>query len=444
MDHATKRTERQIAANILKGSLGNMIEWFDWYVYASFAIYFSAAFFPAENKTAELLSTAAVFAVGFLMRPIGSFVMGRFADRKGRRASLTLSVSIMAAGSMVIALTPSFKAIGVWSPIILVVTRLFQGLSLGGEYGTSATYLSEMASPKRRGFYSSFQYVTLISGQLFALLVQIILQKVLTNAQLFAFGWRIPFVVGAFGALGVLWLRLSMEESDQFKAKNKNSAKAGTLTLLAKYPKQFFTVMGLTFGGTIGFYAFTTYLQKFMITTTGLNTRLVSVINFFALLIMLIIQPIFGHISDKIGRKPLLMCFGIGGTIFTVPIFSLLAHVHTAWAAFALMLCGLVIVSCYTSVNAIVKAELFPSEIRALGVGFPYGLTCAIFGGTVEYVALWLRSAGLESLFYYYVAFAAFVSLIVYWHMLETSTASEINVDSVTDAELQSTQVEGR
>ncbi|HBF73656.1 MAG TPA: alpha-ketoglutarate transporter [Lactobacillus sp.] len=434
MDKTSTRTEKQIAANILKGSLGNMIEWFDWYVYASFAIYFSAAFFPAENKTAELLSTAAVFAVGFLMRPLGSFVMGRFADRKGRRAALTLSVTIMATGSLIIAVTPTFKSIGVWSPIILVATRMFQGLSLGGEYGTSATYLSEMASPKRRGFYSSFQYVTLISGQLFALLVQIVLQNVLTNAQLFAFGWRIPFVIGAFGAVGVLWLRLSMEESDQFEARNKNSKKAGTLTLLAKYPKQFFTVVGLTFGGTIAFYAYTTYLQKFMINTTGLNTRVVSVINFFALLIMLILQPIFGHLSDKIGRKPLLLWFGIGGTVFTVPIFSLLAHVHSPWAAFFLMLAGVVIVSGYTSINAIVKAELFPTEIRALGVGFPYGLTVALFGGTVEYVALWLRSVNMESLFFWYVALASLVSLVVYWHMLETSTASEINVDSVPAA----------
>lgn len=434
MAQRSARTEKQIAANIFKGSLGNMIEWFDWYVYASFAIYFSAAFFPAENKTAELLSTAAVFAVGFLMRPLGSFIMGRFADRKGRRAALTLSVTIMATGSLVIAVTPGFKVIGVWSPLILVVTRLFQGLSLGGEYGTSATYLSEMASPKRRGFYSSFQYVTLISGQLFALLVQIVLQSLLSNAQLYAFGWRIPFVIGALGAVAVLWLRLSMEESDQFTAKNKHSKKAGTLTLLAKYPKQFFTVVGLTFGGTIAFYAYTTYLQKFMINTTGLNTRVVSVINFFALLVMLILQPIFGAISDKIGRKPMLLWFGIGGTLFTVPIFSVLAHVHSPWAAFFLMLAGVVIVSGYTSINAIVKAELFPTEIRALGVGFPYGLTVAIFGGTVEYVALWLRSANMESLFFYYVAFASFVSLVVYWRMLETSSASEINVDSVTDA----------
>ncbi|WP_153020959.1 MFS transporter [Secundilactobacillus collinoides] len=449
MDTApVKRSEKRIAANIFKGSLGNMIEWFDWYVYASFAVYFSAAFFPAEDKTAELLSTAAVFAVGFLMRPIGSFVMGRFADRSGRKAALTLSVTIMATGSLVIALTPAYKSIGVWAPIILVVTRLFQGLSLGGEYGTSATYLSEMASPKRRGFYSSFQYVTLISGQLFALLVQIILQSFLSTAQLYAFGWRIPFVVGAIGAVGVLWLRLTMEESDQFKAKNKKNKKSGTMTMLMKYPKQFFTVVGLTFGGTICFYAYTTYLQKFMINTTGLNTKAVAVINFAALLIMLILQPIFGALSDRIGRKPLLLWFGIGGTLFTVPIFSVLAHVHSPWAAFFLMLAGLVIVSGYTSINAIVKAELFPTEIRALGVGFPYGLTVAIFGGTVEYVALWLRSVNLESLFFYYVAFASFISLIVYWRMFETSKRSTIDAEDVahdTDADPSlSSQVQGR
>lgn len=430
------RSEKQIAANIFKGSLGNMIEWFDWYVYASFAIYFSAAFFPAENKTAELLSTAAVFAVGFFMRPLGSFIMGRYADRHGRRSALTLSVIIMATGSFVIALTPGFVTIGIWSPLILVVTRLFQGLSLGGEYGTSATYLSEMASPSRRGFYSSFQYVTLISGQLLALLVQIVLQNVLTNAQLFAFGWRIPFVIGGFGALIVLWLRLSMEESDQFNTvKRQKNRRAGTLTLLMRYPKQFFTVVGLTFGGTIGFYAFTTYLQKFMINTTGLNKEVVAIINFAALLIMLILQPLFGMLSDKIGRKPLLLWFGIGGTIFTVPIFTLLAKTNSPWHAFLLMLFGVVIVSGYTSINAIVKAELFPTEIRALGVGLPYGLTVAIFGGTVEYVALWLRSVHFESLFFYYVAFASLTSLVVYWRMTETSSISTIG-----DSETQTPQ----
>lgn len=406
--------EWQIASNIFKGSLGNMIEWFDWYVYASFSIYFSAAFFPASNQTAELLSTAAVFAIGFLMRPLGSLIMGQFADKKGRKAALTLSVTIMAAGSLIIAFAPTYAQVGIISPIILVVTRMVQGLSLGGEYGTSATYMSEMASRGRRGFYSSFQYVTLIAGQLFSLLVQIILQQILTDDQLYAFGWRIPFIIGALGAIAVLWLRLSMDESAQFVAKNKQNKQAGSFTLLMKYPKQVAIVVGMTLGGTISFYSYTTYMQQFMINSAGMDKETVALINFLVLLIMVALQPLFGHMSDKIGRRPLLIFFGIGGTLLTVPLFTLLAHVSTALQAFLLMLTGVVIVSGYTSINAIVKAELFPSEIRALGVGLPYGLTVALFGGTSQYVALYMRSIDHESLFFYYVSFAAFISLLVY------------------------------
>ncbi|MGM9910027.1 MAG: MFS transporter [Lacticaseibacillus absianus] len=406
--------EWQIASNIFKGSLGNMIEWFDWYVYASFSIYFSAAFFPASNQTAELLSTAAVFAIGFLMRPLGSLIMGQFADKKGRKAALTLSVTIMAAGSLIIAFAPTYAQVGIISPIILVVTRMVQGLSLGGEYGTSATYMSEMASRGRRGFYSSFQYVTLIAGQLFSLLVQIILQQILTDDQLYAFGWRIPFIIGALGAIAVLWLRLSMDESAQFVAKNKQNKQAGSFTLLMKYPKQVAIVVGMTLGGTISFYSYTTYMQQFMINSAGMDKETVALINFLVLLVMVALQPLFGHMSDKIGRRPLLIFFGIGGTLLTVPLFSLLSHVSTALQAFLLMLTGVVIVSGYTSINAIVKAELFPSEIRALGVGLPYGLTVALFGGTSQYVALYMRSIGHESLFFYYVSFAAFISLLVY------------------------------
>lgn len=406
--------EWQIASNIFKGSLGNMIEWFDWYVYASFSIYFSAAFFPASNQTAELLSTAAVFAIGFLMRPLGSLIMGQFADKKGRKAALTLSVTIMAAGSLIIAFAPTYAQVGIISPIILVITRMVQGLSLGGEYGTSATYMSEMASRGRRGFYSSFQYVTLIAGQLFSLLVQIILQQVLTDAQLYAFGWRIPFIIGALGAVAVLWLRLSMDESAQFTAKNKQNKQAGSFALLMKYPKQVAIVVGMTLGGTISFYSYTTYMQQFMINSAGMDKEAVAMINFLVLLVMVALQPLFGHLSDKIGRRPLLIFFGIGGTLLTVPLFTLLAHVSTALQAFLLMLTGVVIVSGYTSINAIVKAELFPSEIRALGVGLPYGLTVALFGGTSQYVALYMRSIGHESLFFYYVSFAVFISLMVY------------------------------
>lgn len=284
--------------------------------------------------------------------------------------------------------------------------------------------MSEMASPSRRGFYSSFQYVTLIGGQLLALLVQIILQNIFTNAQLYAFGWRIPFAIGALSALVVLWLRLSMEESDQFNSTNKKNKQAGTLRLLAKYPKQVLIVVGMTLGGTISFYTYTTYLQQFMINTTGLSKESAAMINFLALLVMVILQPVFGHLSDKIGRKPLLIFFGVGGTVLTVPFFTLLTNATQAWQAFLLMLVGVVIVSGYTSINAIVKAELFPAEIRALGVGLPYGLTVAIFGGTVNYVALWLRSVHLESGFFWYVSGTVFISLLVYIFMIKKGVSA--------------------
>ncbi|MBG9943655.1 MFS transporter [Brevibacillus formosus] len=425
-----RENTRRITSNIFKGSLGNLIEWYDWYVYAAFAVYFSSQFFPKGDPTSQLLNTAAVFAIGFLMRPIGSLLLGRYADRHGRRAALTLSVTIMAGGSLVIAVTPSYETIGVFAPIILVLARLLQGLSLGGEYGTSATYLSEMASSGRRGFYSSFQYVTLISGQLLALGVQIILQQMLTEEAMMAWGWRIPFIIGAFGAVAVLWLRRSMDESEQYtKMESKNKEKAGTLRELMKHPKAVLAVVGLTLGGTIAFNTYTTYLQKFMVITVGMPKDVVSWINFTALLVFVVLQPLAGMLSDRIGRRPLLIGFGILGTLWTVPMFMLLEQTTSPYAAFLLMLSGLIIVTGYTSINAIVKAEMFPTAIRALGVGFPYGVTVAIFGGTAEFIALWFKSIGNESLFYYYVAACIAISLIVYWRMGESSKNSQIEAE---------------
>ncbi|PET16727.1 MFS transporter [Bacillus thuringiensis] len=420
----------RVAANIFKGSVGNLIEWYDWYVYSAFAVYFSAEFFPKGDPTSQLLNTAAIFAVGFLMRPIGSLLMGRYADRHGRRAALTLSITVMAGGSLIIACTPSYESIGIMAPIILVLARLLQGLSLGGEYGTSATYLSEMASSGRRGFYSSFQYVTLVAGQMVALGVQIVLQQLLSEPDMKAWGWRIPFIIGAMGAVAVLWLRRTMDESEQFSnIKSQKRESAGTVRALMKHPKAVLTVVGLTLGGTVAFYTYTTYLQKFMVNTVGLPKEVVSWINFVALLIFVVLQPIAGLLSDKIGRRPLLMAFGILGTLLTAPIFFFMEKTTEPIVAFLLMMVGLIIVTGYTSINAIVKAELFPTEIRALGVGLPYALTVAIFGGTAEFIALWLKSIGMESLFYFYVAGCIAISFITYWRMDESSKTSQIEAE---------------
>ncbi|MFI6955400.1 MFS transporter [Nocardia sp. NPDC050408] len=438
--------ERRVVANVLRGSIGNLVEWYDWYVYAAFSVYFAKSFFPKGDSTAQLLSTAAVFAVGFLMRPLGGWALGRYADKFGRRSALTLSVTVMAAGSLLIALTPGYQTIGIAAPIMLLLARLLQGLSVGGEYATSATYLSEVASTGKRGFYSSFQYVTLVAGQLVALGVQIILQQFLNNAQMNNWGWRIPFVIGAAAALIVMWLRRSMDESEHFEAEVEAEVEAerdpaassagakqparGSLRMLLQYPRECLLVMGLTLGGTVAFYTYTTYMQKFMINTSGISKSTVSWINFIALLVFVVLQPLAGALSDRVGRRKLLIFFGVSGTLLTVPIMTVLAHTKNPIAAWALMMGALVIITGYTSINAIVKAELFPTKIRALGVGLPYALTVAIFGGTAETIALSLKQANHESLYFWYVAGCIGISLLTYWFMRETSSGSAIDADA--------------
>ncbi|WP_231425743.1 MULTISPECIES: MFS transporter [Pedobacter] len=412
--------------SIFGGSVGNLVEWYDWYTYSAFALYFSPVFFPNSNPTAQLLNTAGIFAVGFLMRPIGGWLFGSIADKKGRKTSMALSVFIMAIGSLIIGITPGYKQIGIFAPLLLVFARLIQGLSTGGEYGTSATYLSEMASKKHRGFYSSFQYVTLIGGQLLALGIQLILQNwLLTSEQLHNWGWRIPFFVGAILSFIALYLRRHIAETAAFKNKDKEEKKGGVAVLM-KYPKEVFTVVGLTLGGTIAFYTFSTYMQKFLVNTVNLSKETSTTLSFISLLVFAILQPVFGLLSDKIGRKPLLIGFGVLGTLCTVPILTGLANATNTIIIFLLMIAALIIVSGYTSINAVVKAELFPAEIRALGVGLPYALTVAIFGGTAEYFALWFKEIGHESYFYWYVTGCILISLILYTTMKDTKHHSKI------------------
>ena len=410
--------------SIISGSIGNLVEWYDWYAYSAFALYFAPVFFPKGSTTAQLLNTAAIFAVGFLMRPLGAWLLGAYADRHGRRAALLLSVQLMAGGSLLIAGTPGYSRIGVAAPLLLLLARLVQGISVGGEYGTSATYLSEMAGARHRGFWSSFQYLTLMGGQLLALLVQLGLQQLLTPNEMSEWGWRVPFVIGAAAALGALYLRTHMAETAAFEqqgaAPESNQSKPGQLQVLLQHPKAVFTVVGLTLGGTLAFYTFTTYAQKFLVNTVGFSKEQATLISFAAMAVALLFQPLMGAVSDRVGRRPVLLLFGIGATLGTVPVLRLLAQTHDAAVAASLLIAALFVVSAYTSISAVVKAELFPTEIRALGVGLPYALTVAIFGGTAEYVALFAKERGVEEWFYWYVTGCAFLSLLVYWRMGET------------------------
>lgn len=410
--------------SIIAGSAGNLVEWYDWYAYSAFSLYFAPRFFPATDPTSELLGTAAVFAVGFVMRPLGAWWMGVFADRHGRKAGLTLSVLLMCAGSVTIALTPGHETIGVAAPIILLLARLLQGLSVGGEYGASATYLSEIATRERRGLWSSLQYVTLIAGQLIALSVLIVLQSVLPKPALAAWGWRIPFLVGGLLSVIVFWLRRGLVETSSFEGITEK--KSSALRLFRDHPREALVVIGLTAGGTVAFYAYTTYMQKFLVVTSGFDKEMATRISAGALAIFMLLQPVVGALSDRVGRRPIMITFGILGTLFTYPLMVAIGATRSPWEAFFLVLAALVIVSGYTAINAVVKAELFPAEIRALGVALPYAIANTLFGGTAEYVALKLKAMGHERTFFAYVTVAVAVSLVVYVRMRDTRKHSRI------------------
>jgi len=409
--------------SIVGGSVGNLVEWYDWYVYSAFSLYFAKSFFPPANQTVQLLNAAAVFAVGFLMRPAGGWLMGRYADKHGRRAALTLSVLLMCGGSLLIAVTPSYAKIGLIAPAMLVLARLLQGLSVGGEYGASATYLSEMAGKTHRGFWSSFQYVTLIMGQLLALAMLLLLQRTMSPADLESWGWRIPFIVGAALAVVAVAMRRGLEETSAFekdRASRPPQSAAATMRGLMAHPRAVLTVVGLTAGGTVAFYTFTTYAQKFLVNTAGFSKSDATYINAMSLLIYMLLQPAIGALSDRIGRRPVLTAFGVLGTLGTIPLLTALEGARTIPQALSLLVLALIAVSGYTAINAVVKAELFPTSIRALGVGFPYAVAVSVFGGTAEYFALWFKNMGHERWFYWYVTGCILASLVVYATMPET------------------------
>ncbi|ATO34422.1 Alpha-ketoglutarate permease [Dickeya dianthicola RNS04.9] len=387
------------------------MEWFDFYVYSFCSLYFAHIFFPTGNTTTQLLQTAGVFAAGFLMRPIGGWLFGYIADKYGRKKSMLISVCMMCLGSLVIACLPGYAAIGVWAPLLLLIARLFQGLSVGGEYGTSATYMSEVALEGRKGFYASFQYVTLIGGQLLALLVVVILQQVLSDTELRTWGWRIPFALGAALAVVALFLRRSLNETSASATRAHKDA--GSLRGLWRNRKAFIMVLGFTAGGSLSFYTYTTYMQKYLVNTAGMNAKSASGLMTLALFVFMLLQPVFGTLSDKIGRRSSMLFFGALSALLTVPILSALQGVTNPAIAFALVMLALVIVSFYTSISGILKAEMFPPEVRALGVGLSYAVANALFGGSAEYVALSLKSLGTEEAFFWYVSLMGALAFLV-------------------------------
>jgi len=411
---AAAMSPRQRLKAILGGSAGNLVEWYDWFAYSSTSLYFASHFFPKGDAVAQQLQTAAIFAAGFVMRPIGAWLMGVYADRAGRRASLTFSVALMSLGSFAIAVLPTYAQIGVAAQFGLLAARLVQGLSLGGEYGASATYMSEMAGRARRGFWSSFQYTSLIGGQVAALLVLVLIQNLLPKPALEAWGWRIPFAVGGVLAIVVFWMRLGLEETRAYLAEKVATAQRGrTLTLLREHPREFLMILALTAAGSLSFYAYTTYMQKFLVNTAGFSKDTGTAIMAGVLVLYMLIQPAVGWLSDHVGRKTTMAVGLAAGGLVTYPVMTAISHTHAVGQAFGLVMILALCHSGYAAVNAVIKAELFPAHIRAIGVSLPYAIANALFGGTAEYVAEWLKKVGAESGFYIYVAVVMLVGASV-------------------------------
>ncbi|MGI7872033.1 MFS transporter [Campylobacter coli] len=409
--------------SIVAASSGNLVEWFDFYIYAFTATYFAHTFSTSDNPIVQQINAFGVFAAGFFMRPIGSWLFGSLADKVGRKKSMVVSVVLMALGSFMIAALPSKDVVGDFAIILLLLARLIQGLSVGGEYGIAATYLSELATEGKRGFYSSFQYVTLIGGQLLAVASISIMLFFFSIDEMKDYAWRILFVVGGILALGSLLVRKVMNESATQIHKHEDR---GTLkALFTSSWKQFLMVLGITAGGSLAFYTITTYTKTFM-ENSGMDKTLVNNLFLGALFILMIIQPLFGYIGDKIGHKRFLIIFCILAFVGIYPIFNLISSnaQSNASLVFILVVLLFIILSFYTSVAGIFKAKLFPEHVRALGTGLGYAISNAIFGGSAPWVALQFKNAGMENGFFVYIAV---LTLLMFIATLCLPKKSELN-----------------
>jgi MHS family alpha-ketoglutarate permease-like MFS transporter len=421
---------------ILAASSGNLVEWFDFYIYSFFSVYFAEQFFVKGDQLASLTQAASVFFVGFLMRPIGGYLFGRIADRVGRKNSMVVSILLMCFGSLCMAFLPTKDAIGAWAAVLLLLVRMVQGLAVGGEYGATATYMSEVATEGKLGFFSSFQYVTLVGGQLLASLLAVIMTHTLGDDKITDGWWRLPFVIGAIAAVVSLWLRSGLEETTS--ERDRRHEKAGSFIEVLRHPRAFFVVLGITCIGSLVFYTFTTYMQKYLLVvhdgkpeastfTKGNIADLMTVV----LLIFIIMQPLAGWLSDKIGRKSNMLIFVVGMIIVPTPILAWIAAAKSLALAGVFIVVAMAFVALYTSISGIVKAEMFPAHIRGIGVGFTYGIGNSLFGGSAEYVALWFRNAGHASFFPVYVTIVAVLGLIAVLFMHDNRKHSTIdNPDS--------------
>jgi MFS transporter, MHS family, alpha-ketoglutarate permease len=405
---------------LVAASVGNAIEWYDWTVYATFSIFFATQIFPKENAALALISTLATYALAFFFRPLGGWLLGRFADLRGRRTAMMLTIALMAGGSLAIGLLPTFTLVGWLAPILLLLARIAQGMSLGGEVSNASAYLGEIAPPERRGRYSSFFYISTGTAVLLASLLGALLTAMLSKDELASYGWRIPFLIGGVLGLVGLWLRRAMPETDQFE-ENKRKAEAlkhPLLTTLREHPKAVGQLIGFTLLSTLCYYTFFSALTPFAVTSRGADPGEVFVALSIATALFVLLQYPMGLLSDRFGRKPQLLVWSAATAVLVVPLSSLIGPgVGNLLVVFCV---GLGLYTMMTSIAPAIMSELFPTELRGLGIGAWYNLTVAVFGGTAPLVIQSLSAAGLADVFFWYVATGAAIAFLAILTLPET------------------------
>lgn len=407
--------------SVVAGSVGNAVEFVDWNIYATFAPVFASQFFPSTDKTAALLSALAIFAVGFIMRPIGGAILGPYVDRFGRKRGLTLTVGIMAAASLVIAVCPGYATIGIAAPIILCVARLAQGFSNGGEFGASSAYLVETAPPGRRAFYGSWQQVTVAGAHIIVAGLGSVLTFTIPAAQMEVWGWRIPFAFGAVLGLVGLWLRVAAKDSGEFRDKEKAARRRRSrplVDMLRYHPRAALRVVGITIAGTLFYYVWISYMPGYVNVATGMPLSDALLIKTISITCFTIALPFVGMLSDRVGRKVTMSVFAGGFLLFSWPAFTLLRN--DFWTILGIELVGMLFLLGYSANCAAIMSEQFPAAVRGTGIALPYALAVAMFGGTAPYITTWLQANELAAWTPLYLGVAAAIGLVVYLTMPET------------------------
>nr|WP_232471127.1 MFS transporter [Caballeronia hypogeia] len=407
--------------SVVAGTIGNAFEWFDWSVYTTFAVFFSHRFFPSGNATSALLSTFAVFAVGFAMRPLGGWAIGTLSDRLGRRAALTVSITMMAGSSLAISLLPTYETIGLAAPALLVLFRLIQGLAVGGEYAAATTFVGETAPAHKRGFFGSWVFFTTALGLLMASALAWILTHLLSREAMSDYGWRIPFFIGGVGALVGFWIRRTVSETPAFlemEQRREHAPKRSLKWLLREHRTATWRLIGFSVLGAFAFYLFTAYLPVYAIQHAGAEPGTAYAASTIGLLIYMLSQPFFGMLSDRIGRRPQLIVYALGYALFVYPV--VLATGASLGSILLVDLFGLLLYGLYSAIAPAVMVEMFSTEVRGVGIGAVYNTVVALLGGTTPYLMAWLQSQHRENWFLLYVSAGAVVSLVTYWIMPET------------------------